>query len=190
MPRKTAAQRFEQALDYSEDLVRNPLVELRGAMLQKDFAATLGVNKGVIAAAEEGMYALIPKCYRKYIIKLLEVNEEYQTFRRTKRQFYFDPIDFPMEPAPKKPMNSLIAHFSLTPYAFGARACVHHTEIWSMCTTKRNMTENFTQFLIDVGIDQAWQDNFNAALQTNAFAPVKLRTTDNHTMVSGEVADA
>jgi hypothetical protein len=52
------------------------------------------------------------------------------------------------------------------------------------------MTENFTQFLIDVGIDQAWQDNFNAALQTNAFAPVKLRTTDNHTMVSGEVADA
>lgn len=165
---KSAAQGFETYGNYSEDYVENPLKEMRGNVAQKDFAKILGVNIGVIASAEEAMFALIPTCYRQRIKNLMGMNEQYQAHRRVKRRFFFDPEDFPPTPSPKDPMLSLLNHFDLNPYKFGARACVHHSEIWKMCSTKRFMTENFRGFLVDIGVDKAWQDQFDAALSHNA----------------------
>lgn len=177
MRRKTAAQRVVDMQSYSDAIPPNPLVTMREEhedWTQKDMARYLGVTNLVVGQAEDGMFGLIPTCYRMKIKNIMTVNTQYQEHRVAKRQFFFQADMFPDEPATRKPMLELLQWFDLTPYKFGTRSCVSSAEIWKMCTTKRMMTSGLYEFLTQVGIDEKWIRQFNDGLRHNAPSPVSL----------------
>lgn len=179
--RKSAAQRVVDLHAYSDAIPVNPLVEMRlehEDWAQLDMARHLGVSKMVVCQAEDGMFSLIPTCYRLKIKNIMTVNAEYQAHRQAKREFFFQADMFPDAPAKRKPMLALINWFDLTPYKFGTRACVAHADIWKMSTTKRMMTQGLYEFLTQVGIDEKWIRQFNDGLRHNAPSPVTLSTPD------------
>ena len=182
MTRKSAAQRLIGLDDYSSTICDNPLITMRenhngGETTQKEYAAYLGVGASVVTQAENGMYSLIPVDYRAKIKNIMTVNAQYQQHRKEKRLFFFEPIDFPDYPAKRKPMQALLEHFDMASHEFGSKACIANPEIWKMSTTKTIMTSNFHEFLVTVGIDEKWIDQFNAGLRHNATSSVRLPTT-------------
>jgi len=176
VPRQTAAQKLVRLDSYSDAIPPNPLLEMREELefSQQEMATRLGVVRGVINSAEDGMFAVIPPCYRRHIHNIMTTNGAYQLHRREKRLFYFDKVDFPDAPAKRKPMLALLEHFALVPYKFGARSCIHQAELWKLCTTKRSITGNAYEFFTLIGLDSDWIDQFNVGLSYNALSPVRL----------------
>lgn len=173
---KSAAQRLATFASQYSDFTPNPLVtmrEIRG-WTQPEMAMWLGVNKNVVNSAEDGMFSLIPTCYRVHILNIMTTNQEYQAFRTEKRKILWDINDFPDSPAPKAPMIHLLKHFDLTVFKFGAKACVQSTEIHKMCTKKRTMTSNFREFLDTVGLPNDWIGQFDRALSYNSEPTLRL----------------
>jgi hypothetical protein len=175
---RSATRRLQTKQRYDssdEEIPVNPLIEFRGTLSQKDFASKLNVNKSVVGAAEDGMFQLIPVSYRKRIVDIKTVNSKYQLHRKAKRRYNFDPHDFPEHPSESSPMKELLAHFELTPWAFGAKSCVHHVDIWRMQDNTTQATQNFVEFVNHIkllDIFPNWLQEFDAALRSDN--PVKL----------------
>src|SRR5580765_165754 len=99
---KSATRRLKNLNQYTDNFPINPLIEMKEdyaerhnhATKQLDFAVYLGVNKSVVASAEEAMFQLIPSAYRNKIIDIKTVNRQYQAHRRAKRIFNFTIADF------------------------------------------------------------------------------------------------
>jgi hypothetical protein len=175
--KRDKSRRLKALAAISDDYIDNPLIQVRtehGFSTQTEFAQYLQVNKGVVSSAEEGMFQLIPAVYRKHIKDIYRINKQYQEFRTFKRQANFTEADFPAAPSPAKPMAKLLGHFDTNPYNFGARACVHHTEIWKMLTEATQLTANMVEFLDLIGISKTWQEQFNAALRLDHPSTLKL----------------
>lgn len=145
-------------------------------MKQSDFAALLGVNQSVVGAAEEAMFQLIPAAYRNKIVDIKAVNARYQLHRKTKRRYHFQSDMFPEAPANSKPMAELLEHFDMVPWTFGAKACVHHIDIWKMQKDATQCTQNFLEFLDHVRLLDRyphWISQFDKALRHDN--PTKLK---------------
>lgn len=175
---RSAGQRLVTLMSQYSDFEPNPLLTMREALefTQPEMALHLGVNKNVINCAEDGMFSLIPTCYRVKILNIMVANKAYQQFRHDKRIALWDPTDFPESPAPRNPMGKLLEHFELTPHKFGSRACVQAPEVFKMCTKKRTMTSNFREFLETVGLPNDWIVEFDRGLSYNAPPAVRLTT--------------
>lgn len=168
MPSKRAAQRIAAEMGYSPDESENPLLTMRLAhsaeCTQRDYAAFLQVGRGVISQAEDGMYPLIPTCYRRHITAMREVNHQYQAFRRARRAIFWDKLDFPDKPSARYPMQKLLEHFELADYTFASRMCVPHADIHKLKHSARSLTGAMTEALEQIGLDEIWINEFNASL--------------------------
>jgi DNA-binding transcriptional regulator YiaG len=175
---RSAGQKLVTLMSQYSEFEPNPLTLMREDLdfTQPEMALYLGVNKNVVNCAEDGMFSLIPTCYRVKILNIMVANKGYQQFRHDKRIALWDLDDFPYHPAARQPMVALLKHFELTTHKFGSRACVQTTEVFKMCTKKRTMTSNFKEFLETVGLPNDWIAAFDRALGYNAAPAVVLRT--------------
>lgn len=178
MPRRPAGQRVAQEMDYSGDPVHNPLYQMRQDFgkdcTQAVYAAHLGCSKGVVAQAEDGMYPLIPTCYRIRIVDIKAVNKQYQHFRRIRRDIFWDVLDFPPKPSAKDPMTHLLGWFEYSAYQFASRMCIPHGDVHKMTHGARRCTEAFAQALTQIGLPETWIKQFNDGLANSTPARVRL----------------
>ena len=166
---KTRGQRAEAAAAYYENEFPNPLIAMRyehdPEATHRTYAQYLGIARGVVAQAEDGMYPLIPAAYRRHITNIRETNQAYQQFRKARREVFWDKSDFPETPAPKNPMGKLLQWFDLSAYVMASRLCVPHGDIHRLTHGARSLTESTTAAFKQIGLDDTWINQFNDSLR-------------------------